>query len=243
MTRLDGKVTVITGASSGIGSAIARRFAAAGSALVITARRAGKLADTAAQARELGAAVSALPLDISLPDNVEKLFGECRERFGRVDILVNNAGRFDGGPLDGLSLAAWDAVIATNLTGPMLCTRAAWPFMKTQGGGRIINIGSISAKRVRPNMAPYNASKHGLWGLTQSTALEGRAHNITCSIINPGNVLVERRIDGARPQDSEPMIAPDHLAEIALTIAAMPPHVEVLETTVIPHTQAYVGRG
>ena len=243
MARLDGKVTLVTGASSGIGRAVAVRFAAAGSDLALTARRADKLAEAGAEAEEAGAAVVALPLDVTQADNVDRLFAACRERFGRLDLVVNNAGRFDGGPLDSLPLAAWEAVIATNLTAPMLCTRAAMPIMKAQGGGRIINIGSISAKRVRPDMAPYNASKHGLWGLTQSTALEGREHGITCSMLNPGNVLVDRRVGGGRPQDSEPMIAAEDIAELALAIAAMPPHVEVLETTVLPHTQRYVGRG
>ncbi len=148
-----------------------------------------------------------------------------------------------GAQAQDLTLADWNRVVATNLTAPMLCTRAAMRIMKPQGGGRIINIASISAQRVRPNMAPYNASKHGLWGLSQSTALEGREHGITCCCLNPGNVQVERRIgpDGARPD--EPMISPDELAEVALTMAALPAHVEVLEATVIPHLQPFVGRG
>src|SRR5262249_56444740 len=106
---------------------------------------------------------------------------------------VNNAGAFDGGPLDEISVEAWDRVLRVNLRAPFLCTREALRIMKRQGGGRIINIGSISAQRVRPDSAAYSASKHGLWGLTQVTALEGRPHNISCGCLHPGNVLVERR--------------------------------------------------
>ena len=127
--------------------------------------------------------------------DVEALFGETMDRFGRLDILVNNAGAFDGGPIEDLSADAWDNVIAVNLRAPFLCTRAAFPIMKEQGGGKIINIGSISAQRVRPNSAPYSTSKFGIWGLTQSTALEGRPFGIACSCLHPGNTLEERRID------------------------------------------------
>jgi NAD(P)-dependent dehydrogenase (short-subunit alcohol dehydrogenase family) len=243
MGKLDGKVALITGASRGIGRGIARAFAREGANLTMVARTPEPLRAAAEEMEALGAGVLACAIDVTDPVKVDEAFAETLERFGGLDLLVNNAGIFDGGPLDELSLEAWDKVIATNLTAPLLCTRAAMRIMKRRGGGRIINIGSISGSRVRPDHAPYNASKHGLWGLTQSTALEGRAHDITCCCLNPGNVLVERRVGSGREQDDEPMITADELAEVALTVAALPPHVEVLEATVIPHRQLYVGRG
>lgn len=164
------------------------------------------------------------------------------ERFGRLDILVNNAGAFDGGPIDELSVEAWDRVMATNLRAPFLCTRAAMRIMKRQHQGRIINIGSISAQRVRPHSAPYSASKHGLWGLTQVTALEGREHGVTCCCLHPGNVYVERR-NTDLAEDAEPMMSVESIAEVALLMAALPPEVEMLEAIVLPHQQLYVGRG
>jgi NAD(P)-dependent dehydrogenase (short-subunit alcohol dehydrogenase family) len=114
--------------------------------------------------------------------------------------------------------------------------------MKRQRGGRIINIGSNSAQRVRPGSAPYSASKHGLWGLTQVTALEGREHGITCGCLHPGNVLVERR-HTHRAEDAEPMVSIEEMAEVAVLMATLPPHVEMLEAIVLPRDQAYVGRG
>ncbi|HVX60599.1 MAG TPA: SDR family oxidoreductase, partial [Pirellulales bacterium] len=164
------------------------------------------------------------------------------QEFGRLDLLVNNAGAFDGGPLDELSLEAWDKVIAVNLRAPFLCTRAAMRRMKRQGGGRIINIGSISAQRVRFGSAPYSASKHGIWGLTQVTALEGREHGITCCCLHPGNIQVERRLTD-RVEDAEPMMSVDEIAEVAVLMATLPPHVEMLEAIVLPREQLYVGRG
>src|SRR5262249_56187515 len=123
---------------------------------------------------------------------------------------VNNAGAFDGGPLDEISVEAWDRVLRVNLRAPFLCTREAMRIMKRQGGGRIINIGSISAQRVRPNSAPYSASKHGLWGLTQVTALEGRDFGISCGCLHPGNTLVERRVGSIQKEDTAPIITIDH---------------------------------
>jgi NAD(P)-dependent dehydrogenase (short-subunit alcohol dehydrogenase family) len=115
--------------------------------------------------------------------------------------------------------------------------------MKRQGGGRIINIGSISAQRVRPNSAAYSASKHGIWGLTQVTALEGRAFGISCGCLHPGNVLVERRQGSAKKEDDEPMMTVDELAQAAVLMATLPPHVNFLEAIVLPVGQLYVGRG
>ncbi|HEX9647662.1 MAG TPA: SDR family oxidoreductase [Alphaproteobacteria bacterium] len=243
MARLDGKVALITGASKGLGRGIARAFAREGANLAMVARDPKPLAVAVKEAAGLGAEVISRAGDVTDAGEVERIFAETEKRFARLDLLVNNAGAFDGGPIDELDIEAWNKVIATNLTAPLLCTKAAMRIMKRQGGGRIINIGSISASRVRPGMAPYNASKHGLWGLTQTTALEGRDHAITCSMVNPGNILVERRQTSGRVQDDEPMMTPDELAELIVTIAALPPHVEVLETTVIPHRQLYVGRG
>jgi len=243
MTKLAGKIALVTGASSGIGRAIARAFANEGASLAIVSRTRENIDDAARELRDLGASVIAEAADIAEEAAVDALLRATIDRFGRLDLLVNNAGSFRGGALEDLTLDDWNRVIATNLTATMLCTRAAMRIMKPQGGGQIINIASISAQRVRPNIAPYNASKHGLWGLSQPTALEGRDHGITCCCLNPGNVQVERRIgpDGARPD--EPMISPDESAEVALTMAALPPHVEVLEATVIPHLQPFVGRG
>jgi NAD(P)-dependent dehydrogenase (short-subunit alcohol dehydrogenase family) len=138
---------------------------------------------------------------------------------------------------------AWDKVMAVNLRGPFLCTRSALRIMKTQQRGRIINIASISAQRVRPRSGPYSTSKHGLWGLTQVTALEGREYGVTCGCLHPGNVRVERRSSGATTQDAEPMMVPDELARAAVAMATMPDNINFLEAIVLPMGQLYVGRG
>jgi NAD(P)-dependent dehydrogenase (short-subunit alcohol dehydrogenase family) len=181
--------------------------------------------------------------DVTEETQVRDVFAKTIERFGRLDILVNNAGAFDGGPIDELSLETWDKVMAVNLRGPFLCTREAFRIMKKQGGGRIINIGSIAAQRVRPGSAPYSASKHGLWGLTQATALEGRDFGITCGCLHPGNVAVERRQQSGKTEDDEPMMSVAELSQTAVLMATLPPHVNMLEAIVLPVGQMYIGRG
>lgn len=243
MTRLAGKVALVTGGNRGIGKGIARGLAAEGAALVLTARGKETLERAAAELAGGGKRVLPIPADVTDERQVHALFQRTMEHFGRLDLLVNNAGAFEGGPLDQLSAEAWDHVIAVNLRGPFLCTREAMRIMKRQGGGRIINIGSISAQRVRPGSAPYSASKHGLWGLTQVTALEGRDFGIACGCLHPGNTMVERRQGATKAEDEEPMMSVAELAEAAVCMATLPPHVNMLEAIVLPLGQLYVGRG
>jgi NAD(P)-dependent dehydrogenase (short-subunit alcohol dehydrogenase family) len=242
MGKLSGKVALVTGANRGIGRGIARGLAGEGASLVLAARGAKALEEAAAEIRGLGGDVLAMPTDVTVEDQVAALFAALVKRFDRLDLLVNNAGAFDGGPFDELATADWDKVIAVNLRGPFLCSREAFRIMKRQRQGRIINIGSISAQRVRPRSAPYSASKHGIWGLTQAIALDGRPYGITCCCLHPGNVQVERR-ETERPEDAEPMISVDELAQVAVLMATLPPHVAMLESIVLPRDQLYVGRG
>jgi len=242
MRKLDGKVTLITGASRGIGQGIAQGFAAEGAALILTARDAKRLTRTAESLAREGAEVLAIPADVTDETQVRQLFRQALDRFGRLDILVNNAGVFDGGPLEELTVETWDKVMAVNLRGPFLCTREAFRIMKGQGGGRIINLGSTSAKRVRPHSAPYSTSKHGLWGLTQVTALEGRQYGIACSCLHPGNTEVETLAEKRR-NFTEPMMRVEELVQAALAMATLPPHINMLEAVVLPLEQPFLGRG
>lgn len=243
MGRLAGRVAVITGGNQGIGRGIAHAFAAEGCRLVLCARNAQKLASTAAALQEAGTEVLARRCDVTDEAQVEALFQVAVEKFSRVDILVNNAGAFDGGPIDELSLVAWENVIGACLTGTFLCSRAAFRIMKGQGGGRILNIGSISAQRPRAGSVPYAAAKFGVWGLTQAVGLDGRPHGIVCSCLHPGNVQVERRTDSDLPSDAEPMMSVESIAQAALAMVTLPADVNFLEAIVLPRDQLYLGRG
>ena len=240
---LDGKVAIITGAGTGIGKGIARAYAREGASLVLASRNEANLAGTAEELAETASRAVVAPTDVTDESQVVALFERTMDEFGRVDILVNNSGAFDGGPIEELSLETWQRVVDVNLTGVFLCTREAMKIMKPQGGGRIINIGSISAQMPRMNSAPYSSTKHALVGLTKSTALEGRDHGIVASILHPGNVLTEMRAQVDRPMDMEPMMSTDDIAAAALTMAALPMNVNMLESIVLPVEQKYLGRG
>ena len=243
MGKLDQKVAIVTGGNRGIGKAIAKGLTAEGANLTIAARDAELLTQTAEELQQSGVRVLAIPTDVTQEEQIQTLFTKAMEEYDRLDILVNNAGAFDGGPIDELSTEAWDKVIGVNLRAPFLCSREAMRIMKAQGdGGRIINVGSISAHRVRPNSAPYSSSKFGIWGLTQVTALEGRPHGITASCLQPGNTFVERIQNRPEPP-SEPMMDVDDLAQAAVLMATLPPNMNMLEATVLPVEQLYVGRG
>lgn len=243
MPKVLGKIAVVTGANQGIGKGIARALAAEGARLALCARNAERLEQAAAELSAAGAEVFAQPVDVTSERSVEAFFDAVVGRFGRVDILVNNAGAFDGARIDQLSLDAWNNVVGACLTGTFLCSRRAFAIMREQGGGRILNIGSISAQRPRENSAPYAAAKFGVWGLTQATALDGRPFGIAASCLHPGNVRVERRQHSGDKSDDEPMMSTDTIATAALAMLTLPPDVNMLEAIVLPVEQLYLGRG
>ena len=159
--------------------------------MVAVGRRRGPLEETAGQA---GRGAVAIVGDVTDPASVDALFVEVADRFGRLDLLFNNAGvGAPGVPLEELTVEQWRTVVDTTLTGAFLCTQHAFRLMKRQSphGGRIINNGSISASVPRPNSAPYTAAKHAITGLTKSTSLDGRAHDIACGQIDIGNAATE----------------------------------------------------
>jgi NAD(P)-dependent dehydrogenase (short-subunit alcohol dehydrogenase family) len=243
MGQLQDRIAVITGASTGIGQSIAAAFAAEGAKTVLASRSREKLEIAANEIRSAGATVHVVPTDVTAEDEVVGLFRQTLDIFGRVDILVNNAGISKGGPTEELSLNLWQQVLGINLTGAFLCSREAFKIMKTQRSGRIINIGSVSAKVPRVNSAPYTTSKFGLEGLTRSLALDGREYGIAVSIIHPGNTATPIWQGREQIARREGVMSAEDLARVAVTIAALPSEVNMLETIVLPVSMPFVGRG
>jgi NAD(P)-dependent dehydrogenase (short-subunit alcohol dehydrogenase family) len=184
MSRLRGKVALVTGASSGIGLAVTQRFAAEGARVLAVARRPEVESVASAAAGE----VTGFRADISRPQDVEAMVQACAERFGRLDILCNNAGT--GGPngvrIHELGLDDWDRVMATNLRGTFLTLRAAIPLMIASGGGSIVNMASVGSFRASPGSSAYITSKGGLLMLTRTAALEYIQDNIRVNAVCPG---------------------------------------------------------
>jgi NAD(P)-dependent dehydrogenase (short-subunit alcohol dehydrogenase family) len=243
MGQLEGKIAIVTGSSRSIGKAIAIAFAKEGASLVLAARSAEGLNATAKEIKDLGGVAEVIPTDVMQEAEIDNLFKKTIARFKRLDILVNNSGVFHAAPIDKVPTQDWDNVIATNLRAPFLCTRAAFAIMKKQGGGRIINIGSISASRVRAQNVAYSSAKFGLIGLTQTTALEGREFNITCGILHPGNTERDIRPPEGTGWTAEPYMAQEDVAAEAVFMASLPPAVNVLEIIQLHKDQLYLGRG
>lgn len=185
--QLDGQVALVTGASRGIGQAIALALAAEGAKVVINYARSGEAAAGVKQQIEaLGGEAIALQGDVSQEDQVEALVKSTQEAFGRIDILVNNAGITKDGLLLRMKPADWSAVIDLNLTGVYLCTRAVSKLMLKQRSGRIINISSIVGEMGNPGQANYAAAKAGVIGFTKAVAKEVASRGITVNAVAPG---------------------------------------------------------
>jgi meso-butanediol dehydrogenase/(S,S)-butanediol dehydrogenase/diacetyl reductase len=182
---LQGRVAVVTGASMGIGVAIARRLVAEGAHVALLARSVDKLDLLAG---ELGAAATAVPCDVGDPASVRVAFAQIEARYGRVDLLVNNAGIIGMALLEDASDENILGQVAANLVGPMLCTRAAIPLLRTAGGGDVINISSRSVELARPSLTVYSATKGGLETFTRTLAAELRPLHIRASVIRVGPV-------------------------------------------------------
>ena len=247
------RVVLVTGGGSGIGRACALALAKAGFTTVVTGRRPDALEATVARIVAAGGAALAVPADITNPESVQTLFAAVKQRFGRLDVLFNNAGvSAPGIPLEDVTYEQWRTVVDTNLTGPFLCTQAAFRLMKSQqpAGGRIINNGSISAHVPRPNSSPYTATKHAITGLTRATALDGRRFNIACGQIDIGNAATEMtaRMSKGVPQPDgslrpEPVMDVSAVADAVLYMAGLPLDANVPFMTVMATKMPFIGRG
>ena len=247
------RTALVTGGGSGIGRAAALALHEAGYHVVIAGRRETELAKTVAKAKPAANRMIAVSTDVSRPDSVNALFARIGEEFGRLDVLFNNAGlNAPGIPIEDMPYETWKALVDVNLTGAFLCAQAAFRMMKSQDprGGRIINNGSIAAFAPRPNHVPYTATKHAMTGITKCFSLDGRKYDIACSQIDIGNAATEMtdRIDrGVMQADGsmkvEPRMDVRHVADMVVTIAALPLEVNVQFMTLMATKMPLVGRG
>ena len=185
-SRLDGKIAVVTGSTSGIGLGIARRLGQLGARVVVNSRSDERAEQTAARLEREGIAVVGAGGDVSTPQGVRKLFDRTLAAYGSVDILVNNAGTIVRLPAEELSLDDWQRILAVNLTGPFLCAQAAGRVMLAKGGGVIVNVSSMLSHVSLPGRVAYQASKRGLDAVTETLGIEWGRRGIRVVSINPG---------------------------------------------------------
>jgi NAD(P)-dependent dehydrogenase (short-subunit alcohol dehydrogenase family) len=245
MKQLQDRVAIVTGASKGIGKAIARAFASEGAKVVIASRSRSELEAVASEIAGDGGVAFPVATDVTVEPDVVNLFRTAAHQHGRLDILVNNAGMSLGVPTDQIPLSDWQKVIDTNLTGAFLCCREALKIMKPQNCGRIINIGSISSITPRPNGAAYAATKLALEGLTRSIALDYRQYNIGASIIHLGATATSWM--KVRPEEATGVdyhLQLEDVGRLATFIASLPTEANMFETTILPIQQrSFIGRG
>jgi hypothetical protein len=222
--RFEGKVIVVTGASSGIGAAAARAFAAEGGQVVLAARSAAPLEQLAGEIVAAGGRALAVPVDVSDPGAPERLLERAARELGGIDVLVNNAGVNHRGAVEERTGAELAQIVAVNLTAPILLTLAVLPYLRRRGAGAIVNVASLAGRVPLPHEATYSATKFGLRAFSFSLAEELAGSAITVAVVSPGPVdtgFIMTDLD--RVPDlvfSQPMSTAAQIAALVLDSAA-----------------------
>jgi len=216
---LEGKVALVTGASQGLGRALALAFAREGASIVVNSRSEERIRPVAREAESLGAEVLALAADVSKSADVERLIGATVERFERIDVLVNNAGVLGPRvPIEEYPEDEWRRVIDANLTGLFLVTKAAIPHMPE--GGSIINVVSGVSVEGRAGWGAYSVSKFGVEGITQILASELEGRRIRANAVDPGGMRTEMRAAAYPDEDPMTRITPEENTGVFINLAS-----------------------
>jgi NADP-dependent 3-hydroxy acid dehydrogenase YdfG len=189
--NIEGKVVVITGASSGLGEATALRLSAQGASVVLGARRADRIQSLADELIHSGGKALAVTTDVTDCDQVQRLVDSAVQTYGRIDVMINNAGLMPRAPLERLTIDDWNRTIDVNIKGVLYGIAAALPYMKQQKAGHIINVSSVAGHKVGPDYAVYAATKHAVRVLSEGLRQEVKPYNIRTTVISPGAVATE----------------------------------------------------
>ena len=231
---LEGKVTLVTGGGQGLGEAICRVLGAAGAVVLAADLRVDRAEQVARAIRGEGGAAAALPLDVGDDDRVDEAIRDILGRHGRLDVLVNNAGTDVTRPVEELAIEDWDRVIRVNLRAPFVLAKRAFPVMRRQGRGHIVNVVSTAAKRAWANASAYHASKWGLLGLSHALHVEGRPHNIKVTAVVAGGMRTPFILGRFPDVDPGTLQDPRNVAETIRFVLGQPDETVIPEVMVLP---------
>ncbi len=201
--NIEGKVVVITGASSGLGEATARLLSAQGGSVVLGARRVDRIQSLADELTRSGGKALAIPTDVTQFDQVKRLVDAAVQAYGRIDVMINNAGLMPHSPLERLKIDDWNRMIDVTVKGVLYGIAAALPYMKQQKAGHIINVSSVAGHKVRPGSAVYAATKHAVRVLSEGLRQEVKPYNIRTTVISPGALVTELSNSVTEPDIAE----------------------------------------
>jgi NADP-dependent 3-hydroxy acid dehydrogenase YdfG len=243
--NIQGKVIVITGASSGLGEAAARLLAAQGARVALGARRQDRIQALARELTAAGGKAIAVTTDVTDRTQVQRLVDAAVEAFGRVDVMINNAGLMLQSLLERLRIDEWDRTIDVNLKGMMYGIAAALPYMQRQKSGHFINVSSVTGHKVGPGTAVYAATKFGVRALSEGLRQEVKPYNIRTTIISPGVVATELPDSVSDPDASarvhkfyaDQAIPADSFARAAAFAISQPHDVDINEILFRPTRQ------
>jgi NADP-dependent 3-hydroxy acid dehydrogenase YdfG len=243
--NIEGKVVVITGASSGMGEAAARHLAAQGASVVLGARRIERLQSLADELNNQGGKALAVETDVTDPNQVQRLVDEAVQTYGRVDVIINNAGLMPHSPLERLKIDDWNRMIDVNIKGVLYGIAAVIPYMKEQKGGHIINVSSVAGHKVRAGGVVYAATKHAVRVISEGLRQEVKPYNIRTTVISPGAVDTELPNSATEPDVAENLhkfykefaIPADSFARAVAFAMSQPEEVDINEILFRPTRQ------
>ncbi|HJP95253.1 MAG TPA: SDR family oxidoreductase [Pyrinomonadaceae bacterium] len=243
--NIEGKVVVITGASSGLGEAAARLLSAQGATVVLGARRSDRIESLANELTRNGSKALAITTDVTDHDQVKKLVDAAVQAFGRIDVMLNNAGLMPHSPLERFKIDDWDQMIDVNVKGVLYGIAAALPYMKEQKSGHFINVSSVAGHKIRPGGVVYAATKHAVRVISEGLRMEVKPYNIRTTVISPGAVATELidRItepdirESVRKMAGEIALPAETFARMVAFVISQPDEVDVNEILFRPTRQ------
>ncbi len=245
--NIEGKVIVITGASSGLGEAAARHLSEEGAIVVLGARRVDRIQSLAEEINNKGGKALAIATDVTQVEQVKALVDEAVQTYGRIDVIINNAGLMPQSPLDRYKIDEWNQMIDVNIKGVLYGIAAALPYMKEQKSGHIINVSSVAGHKVRAGGAVYAATKHAVRVISEGLREEVKDYNLRTTIISPGAVDTELTNTISEPDVAESFqqfykdyaIPADSFARVVAFAISQPEEVDINEILYRPTKQEF----